>query len=300
MLDGLLPPDHLLELLMAETGARYSPTVRRRRLSRELRRLREQAGFTADEVTRQLEWSQGKLSGMETNKWRRPNPRDIKDLCELYGVDDATRDALVAMARESRKRGWWEEEYSDVLGIAYIGFEQEARSLHTYQPLVIPGLLQTPAYIRALARADLFRDTAEIERRVEIRMTRQKLLEHQDPLRMWAIIDEAALRRPFGTVADQREQLQRLIDTDDMENVTLQVLPFEVGLHAGLGCGFVILTYAEDPSIVYVETGGGSALYLEKESDLERHSVRFQHLQASALAPDASIRFLADMLNDLK
>jgi transcriptional regulator with XRE-family HTH domain len=289
----------LPELTMAESAFRYSPSVRRRRLSRELRRLRETTDLTADEVTKRLEWSQGKLSAMETNKWKRPNPRDIKDLCELYGTDDATRDALMTLARESRKRGWWEEDYGDVLGSAFVGFEQEARSLHAYQPLVIPGLLQTPAYIRAITRADLVRDTAEIERRVEMRMMRQKILEHPDPLKLWVILDEAALRRPFGTLDDQREQLQRLVDTDGLEHVTLQIMPFESGLHAGMACGFVILSYEDDPSIVYVETGTG-ALYLEKPEDLERHSVRFQHLQANALSTDASLQYVSDMISRLK
>jgi transcriptional regulator with XRE-family HTH domain len=293
------PDDHLPELTMPDSSARYSPSVRRRRLSRELRRLREDADLTADEVGRRLEWSQGKLSAMETNKWKRPDPRDIKDLCELYGTDEATRDALTTMARESRKRGWWEEEYGDVLGSAFVGFEQEARSLHAYQPLVIPGLLQTPAYIRAVARADLVREPAELERRVDMRTTRQKILDHEDPLKLWVIIDEAALCRPFGTVNDQREQLQRLVDTDQLEHITVQVLPFSAGLHAGLACGFVIMTYDADPSLVYIETGG-NALYLEKPDDLERHSVRFQHLQASALARDASIQFVSDMITRLK
>jgi transcriptional regulator with XRE-family HTH domain len=294
-----VPSERAWELTVTDSTARYSPSVRRRRLSRELRRLREGTDFTADEVGRRLEWSQGKLSAMETNKWKRPNPRDIKDLCELYGTDDATREALMNMARESRKRGWW-EEYGDVLDPAYVGFEQEARSVHTYQPLVIPGLLQTPAYIRALARADLVRDTAEIDRLVEMRTTRQKVLQHEDPLRTWVVIDEAALRRRFGTADDRREQLQKLIDTDGLEHVTLQVLPFSAGLHAGMACGFVILSYAEDPSIVYMETDGGNALYLEKPKDLERHSVKFQYLQATALSPETSIDFLSDMINRLE
>ncbi|MFF0526561.1 helix-turn-helix domain-containing protein [Actinomadura nitritigenes] len=286
--------------LLTVTEPRYSPSVRRRRLSRELRNLREAQGLTADEVTRRLEWSQGKLSSMETNKWRRPNPRDIRDLCELYSADEATQEALMAMARESRKRGWWEEGYGDVLGSGYIGFEQEARVYEGYQPLVIPGLLQTPAYIRALARADLARDTDAIERMVEMRATRQRILTHADPLRMWAVIDEAALSRPFGTTAERREQLQRLADTDAMENVTVQVLPFSAGLHAGMACGFVILSYKDDPSIVHIETGGGNALFLERPEDLERHSVRFQHLQATALGPDESVRFILDMIKKSK
>lgn len=290
----------LPEMPVADSPYRYSPSVRRRRLSSELRRLREKAGLTADAVTEHLEWSQGKLSGMETNKWKRPNPRDIRDLCELYGTDKATREALLVMARESRQRGWWEENYGDVLGIAYVGFEQEARTFQGYQPLVIPGLLQTPTYMRALARADLARDSEAIERMVEVRRTRQKILEHEDPLRMWVVIDEAALTRPFGTVADQIEQLERVAATDAMEHATVQVLPFVAGLHAGMACGFTILTYADDPSIVYLETGAGNALYLEKPEDLDRHSMRFQHLQATALAPDASIRFILAMINRLK
>ncbi|MER6816472.1 DUF5753 domain-containing protein, partial [Spirillospora sp. NPDC000708] len=141
----------------------------------------------------------------------------------------------------------------------------------------------------------------EIERRVEMRMTRQRILEHADPLMMWAIVDEAALRRPFGTTADRIEQLRRLVDADERENVTVQVMPFSKGLHAGMACGFVILTYAEDPAIVYIETGAsGNALYLDRAEDLDRHSLRFQHLQATAMGREESVKFLSDLIKELK
>ncbi len=284
---------------MAMPASRNSPSVKRRHLSRKLRELREDRGLTAESVTKALEWSTGKLSGMENNKWKRPDPRDVKDLCDLYKASDAIRDDLMRMARESRQRGWWEEQYSDVSGSAYVGFEQEARVTRSFQPLVIPGLLQTPTYMRALIRADLIRGEEEIERRIQMRLKRQQILTHEDPLQLWVVIDEAALRRPFGTSAEHREQLQQLIDTDELQNVTVQVLPFEAGLHAGLACGFVILTYEDDPSIVVIETGD-NALYLEKEEDLARHTLRFQHLQASALSPVASVEFMRDMMSTLK
>ncbi|MDX6741754.1 helix-turn-helix transcriptional regulator [Actinocorallia sp. A-T 12471] len=271
---------------------RHSPTVKRRHLSRALRELRETRGHTADWVTKRLEWSTGKLSGIENNKWKRPNPRDIRDLCELYETDQETCDTLMQLARDSRKRGWW-EDYNDVYGSIYIGFEQEARRMRVYQPLVIPGLLQTPAYMRELMRAALIRGS-EVERRVEIRLQRQKALSHEDPLRVWAVIDEGALRRPFGSTKDQREQLARLIETEDSDSVTVQILPFSKGLHAGHGASFVILDYQEDPSLVYIEVGART-LYVESEEDLDYYDERFQHLQATALSPAESIRFLHDM-----
>ncbi|GAB3278406.1 helix-turn-helix transcriptional regulator [Actinocorallia lasiicapitis] len=297
MLATLDPPDDL-ELTVPES--RYSPSVRRRRLSRALRQLRETAGFsTVEEVAKRLDWSPGKLGGMEANRWKRPNPRDVKDLCELYGTDPETTADLMTLAREAKQRDWWEAQFGQMPESAtYVGFEEEASSLHVYQPLVIPGLLQTPAYIRALARAALVRDPAEIEKRVELRTIRQQRMFEELP-NVWMVIDEAALRRPFGTLEEQREQLQRLIDTDVIDRLNLQILPFAAGLHVGLSSGFVILTYEEDPAIVYIEAGT-SALYLEKADDVESHSLKFQHLQAAALAPDASIRFMRDMISKLK
>ncbi|MBA9002848.1 helix-turn-helix domain-containing protein [Thermomonospora cellulosilytica] len=281
---------------------RRSPTIRRRRLSRELRKLREESGLTAEQVWRRLEWSAGKLSRIEHNDWRRPNPRDVKDLLDLYGItDESRREALITLARESRERGWWETEFGDVLGGDYAGFEAEAERIHSYEPLVICGLLQTAAYARAAIRGDMIRDPEEVERRVALRMKRQAILTGPNPPTLWAIMDEAALHRPFGTPEERIEQLERLIATGDSDHITVQVIPFSVGMHPGLACGFALLDYADpdESSIAYVEMGG-NALYLERAEDLKSHSLRFQHLQAAALSKDATTAFLKRLRDDLK
>ncbi|MEV0420413.1 helix-turn-helix domain-containing protein [Streptosporangium canum] len=281
------------------TTSRQSPTVRRRRLSAELRRLREAANMTADSVAERLEWSRGKLSRIENAQWQRPNPRDVRDLLDVYGViDPGQREAMITLARESRQRGWW-TTYKDVLAGSYVDLEAEASAISTFEPLVIPGLLQTPAYTAEITRAALVRDPAEVERRVALRMKRQCLLTQEDAPRFWAVIDEAALIRPLSSPLVVQEQLQRLIDTEPLEHVTIQVLPLAAGLHAGMAGQFVIMEFPEDPKIVYVETGT-DGLYLEKPQELARYTLVFQHLCATALAPDASLAYLSDMIDKLK
>ncbi|MBE1531893.1 helix-turn-helix domain-containing protein [Actinomadura algeriensis] len=286
---------------MSAVPERRSPSIRRRRLSRELRKLRVEAGQTAEEVWRALEWSQGKLSRIEQNDWRRPDPRDVRDMLDHYGVaDEAKREALIGLARESRIRGWWEtSEFAGLFQHSLVGFEQEATRIYSYQPLVIPGLLQTPAYARAIVRSSLVHDPAEIQRRVDFRMHRQEILKHPSPPLFWAIIDEAALRRPFGTVGEREEQIQRLIDTGNSDHITVQIVPFDAGLHAGLTFSFAIMDYEDDPSIAYIELES-NALYLEKPDDLRAHTLRFQHLQSTALNKDATTRWLGELLNSLK
>ncbi|SEG15700.1 Helix-turn-helix domain-containing protein [Thermomonospora echinospora] len=282
------------------TEQRPRPTVRRRRLSRELRALREAAGFTAEHVTRELEWSKGKLSRIENNDWRRPSIQDIKALLEVYEVTDPERrEAMLQLTRDSRQRGWW-TGYQDVFqNLGYTGFEQEASRVLTYEQSAIPGLLQTPAYAEAIVRASLVQDPAEVARRVELRMERQRILEHADPLHLWAVIDEAALSRPFGSLDDQREQLQRLIDTKDLEHVTVQVLLTTAGLHPAMSGSFVILEFPEDPSVVYLSPGGHE-LYLETPEDIDRHALVFRHLNAMALSPADSTECFAAKIRELK
>ncbi|MGI5166597.1 helix-turn-helix domain-containing protein [Spirillospora sp. CA-253888] len=281
---------------------RKSPTVRRRRLSRELRRLRETAGMTADQASKALEWSQGKISRIEQNGWQRPDVGDIKHLLDLYGITEEAnaerRAALLQLTRDSRERGWW-TEYKSALDSGYIGFEAEAAKIHTYQTTVVPGLLQTADYAAALVRAELARDPEEIRQRVELRMRRQEILVHPDPPLLWAVIDEAALRRGFGTAAMQAEQLQKLIDSYRLENVTIQVIPFNVGLHPGMSSSFVVLDYDDDPSLVYIETATRS-MYLEDPAEVDRHSLLMEHLLATALSPTESMRYLARMIEDLE
>lgn len=283
------------------TTPRRSPTVRRRRLSHILKQLREDAGLTANQVSSKLEWSKGKLSRMETNQWIRPDIGDMRHLLELYGVtDEDRRAAILDLARESRQLGWW-TDYRDVFADSYVEFEAEASRIQTYEPLFIPGLLQTPEHATSLGQGSLSRDPAAIERRVQARMERQQLLTHEDPVQLWAVIDEAALIRQIGTPDMRREQLLRLMNTAPMDHVTVQVLPLSAGAHPGLTGGFSIMDFPDvgDPSIVYVETGP-NGLYMESRAELDRYRLMFQHISATALSPDASIAYLSDLFHRLE
>jgi hypothetical protein len=270
--------------------ARHSPTVRRRRLARELRKLREAAGLTADEVNKQLEWANGKVNKLERALTVRPRVTDVRILLDTYDLTDQDkREALFALTRDARQRGWW-TTYG-VLDDNYVEFEAEASKISTYELAIVTGLLQTPAYARAIQRGWLMKDEEEIERLVGLRMERQKILEDENPPKLWAIIDEAALTRSFGSREAKIEQLQRLIDTEQMEHVVVQVLPTVAAPHPGLGGSFVILDYEDDPSLVYRETRPGSS-YVEGVAEVEERREVFQHLSATALGPDESIAWL--------
>jgi transcriptional regulator with XRE-family HTH domain len=277
--------------------ARHSPTVRRRRLARELRKLREEAGLTADEVNRRLEWAEGKVNRLERALAVRPRVSDIRALLDLYEVDDdATREALFTLTREARQRGWW-TAYG-TLTDNYVEFEAVADKISTYELAVIPGLLQTPAYATALQRGWLMRDEKEIERLVKLRMERQQILADKDPPQLWAVIDEAAIVRSFGSPEAKAEQFQRLIETEPLEHVVVQILPMNVAPHPGLGGSFVILEYQDDPSLVYREARPGST-YVEGTAELEERRTVFQHLSATALGPDESIAYLRRLAEHL-
>src|SRR6266540_5359686 len=208
-----------------------SPTVRRRRLASELRRLREASQLTIDEVGEKLECSASKISRIETGHVG-VTPRDVRDMLELYAIDEDQREALVQLAREARKKGWW-HAYNEVFTGAFVGLEAEASSLHTFQALLVPGLLQTDDYMRAVIKA-IRPDNGddEVRKRVAGRLTRQKMLTDTQPPEYWAILDEAVLHRTVGGPAIMREQLLRLIEVSDLPHVTLQVVPFSAGAHA--------------------------------------------------------------------
>jgi transcriptional regulator with XRE-family HTH domain len=277
-----------------------SPTVRGRRLRYELRRLREQAGLTRDEVARRLEWSGSKISRIETGQ-SRAQTGDVRDLLEIYGVTGAETEALVQLAREGRKRGWW-TAYNDVFTGTYVGLEAETSAMRTYQPQIIPGLLETEDYARALIRAGLVRaDPDEIDRRVKARMARQDVLTRPDAPAIWAVLDEPAIRRPVGGAAVMSAQLRHLIEVTAAPNskITLQILPLAVGSHPGLSGPFVILDFpsAEDPSVVYLETAT-DGLYLEETAEIERYTLMFDHLRASALSSSESAGLIARMADE--
>lgn len=281
--------------------ARPSPTIRRRRVAMELRRLREEAGLTIERVAEALECSDSKVSRIETANVN-ATPRDVRDMLELYGVVGTQQDALVHMAREARKKGWW-HKYRDYQAdqASYVGLEVAADSIRIYSALVVPGLLQIEAYARAVIRA-LMPDASpeEIEHRLELRMARQPLLTEADPPSLWAILDEAALCRQVGGPGVMREQLNHLAEQGQLPNVTLQVLPYTAGQHAGMDGAFDILGFEEpaDPDVVHLENFT-SQLYLERPDEVRRYSLVFDHLRALALGPDDSSAYLAELAKEL-
>lgn len=266
-----------------------SPTVRRRRLAAELRRLRETAELTIDEVGEKLECSASKISRIETGHVG-VTPRDVRDMLEVYGIEDDEREALVQLAREARKKGWW-HAYNEVFTGAFVGLESDASFLHTHQGLLVPGLLQTEGYMRSVIRA-IRPDAseAEVERRVAARITRQKLLTDANPPQYWAVIDEAVLYRSVGGPQVMRAQLARLVELAALPHVTVQVVPFDAGAHAGMESPFLILGFPEqaDPDVVYVEYTT-TGVYLEQPSDVHRYTLMFDHLRAAALKPDDTL-----------
>ncbi|WP_239137130.1 helix-turn-helix domain-containing protein [Sphaerisporangium rufum] len=263
----------------------------------ELARLREAAGLTREQVAHHLDWH-------ATKTWRIENARsgvttgDLRDLLDLYQVSGPRRDSLIAFARRAREKGWW-TEYSDIFTGSYNDLEAQACAIRTFEPLLIPGLLQTEAYARAIVRSGPVIDPAEVKRRVQARMARQQLLTAEEGRpRLWAVIDEAALRRPVGGAETMREQLQRLIDLVDQPHITLQIVKNSVGAHPGLTGPFVVLDFPEPDlfaPVVYLELAP-DGLYLEETEAIMRYTLIFDHLRAIAVSPVESSK----MLNEIK
>lgn len=273
------------------------PTVRRRRLAAELRRLREAGGFTCEEVAEHLECSASKISRVE-NARVGIIARDVKALLDLYGVPPGKlREGLLALAREVRRKGWW-IQYGDVLTDTYqdyISLETSATSIRDFESQLVPGLLQTAGYTRAVAAAlPHQKPEAEIEKYVEVRMARRAVLHKANPPHFWAILDEAVLRRPIGGPVVMREQILHLLEVARTPAVTLQVLPFRAGSHAGIEGPFTILGFPEpaDLDVVYVEYLA-NGLYLESADEIALYSSVFDHLRASALSAHESLAFVA-------
>lgn len=277
-------------------ASNVNPTVRRRRLGQELRRLREQKNMTAEQVADRLLVSQSKISRLENGR-RSISQRDVRDLCGVYEVDDEQIvNSLMQMARESRQQGWW-NAFGDVPYSVYIGLETAAASLRIYQSLVVPGLLQTRTYAEAvIAGSSPEVAPADVEKRVNVRMRRQdRIRETEQPLRLWAVFDEAALRRVVGNEQIMREQLDHLVEVSELPHVTVQVLPFETGAHPGVTGQYAILEFPEesDSSVIYLE-GVTSDLYLEKSDDVHNYSMMYEHLRAQALNPEQTRKFIVD------
>ncbi|MFD6193393.1 MULTISPECIES: helix-turn-helix transcriptional regulator [unclassified Streptomyces] len=277
-----------------------NPTVRRRRLGQELRRLRELKGMTAEEVAERLLVSQSKISRLENGR-RSISQRDVRDLCGVYEVEDQRIvDSLMQMAKDSRQQGWW-HAFGDIPYSVYIGLETDAESLRTYEPQIITGLLQTRPYAEALIQGALPETSvADVEKRVQVRIRRQERISaDHNPLRLWVVLDEASLRRTVGSRQVMREQLEHVAEMSQLPHITVQVLPFDVGAHPGINGQYSILEFADtaDSSVVYIE-GVTSDLYLEKAPDVQKYTVMYEHLRAQALNVEQSRQRIEDVAKE--
>jgi len=283
-------------------AASPSPTVRRKRLGIELRRLREQASLTCEEVGQRLDCSGTRISRMETGRIS-VRPGDVRELLEIYGVTGSEADALVQLAREARQKGWW-HTYGRVLPPwfeAYVGLEAAAVRFRDFQSMVVPGLLQTEDYARAVLRAAPNPGSPEdMDRQVALRMQRQAILGQANPPDLWVVLAENIIRVQVGGPAVMRTQLRRLIDVAERSHVTLQVLPFTTAAYVDPISPFTILEFpdAADPTVVYLEHLTGS-LFLEAAEEIMRYTVVFDHLRAEALGTAPSIDLIARVAAEL-
>ena len=278
------------------------PTVLRILLGSQLRRLREAKGLSRAEAGYTIRASESKMSRLELGRVGFKE-RDVADLLTLYGVTDADeRDALLSLAGQANQPGWW-HRYSDVLAgefQTYVGLEEAATRIRTYEVQLVPGLLQTADYARAVMVLGLPDAPAEeIKRRVSLRLDRQRVITRPDPPRLWAVVDEAALRRPFGGPEVMRAQLEHLIAVTKLPNVTLQVMEFRRGGHAAEGGAFVIFRFAEPdlPDVVYLEQLT-SALYLDKREDVDRYTEVMDRLSVQADEPDNTPDIISRILRE--
>jgi transcriptional regulator with XRE-family HTH domain len=276
--------------------------VRRILLGSQLRRLREAKGITREDAGYTIRASESKISRMELGRVSFKE-RDVTDLLSLYGVEDDTeRAALLTLVREANQAGWW-HSFSDAMPNwfqTYVGLEEASALIRLYEVQFVPGLLQTEDYMRSLVtlnRPNL--DRSEVDRRINVRMHRQKLIADAEGPRLWAIVDEAALRRPVGGPTVMRAQIQRLIEAADMPNVILQVMPFRFGGHAAESGAFTILRFPEQdlPDVVYLEQLT-SALYLDKRDDVDQYLQVMERLSVDSQTPASSVELLSDMLKE--
>lgn len=279
-----------------------SPTVLKRRLGQELRKMRESKSVTAAQVAKVLGWSGSKVSRIEAG--RSPlSDKDAKLLLAQYGVEDPEEvRQFIALVRRSRQNGWW-HSFGDALPEwfkPYLGFESDAVSIWTYQTELVPGLMQTEGYAQAVIRPmnpEMSAD--EVETRASARARRQDILRTDAAPKVWAIVNEAILHRVVGSADIMKEQLNALADlAESLPNVTVQVLPYDAGAHASQGYSFSYLTFEDVPgSIVYSE-GITSATYFDKQSDLSRHEDIFQRLVAASERPEKSIAMIRNVAEE--
>ena len=278
------------------------PTVLRRLLGAQLRRLREDRRITLEDAGEVIRASGSKMSRLETGRVGFKD-RDIADLLTFYEVsDEQQRAALHQLARGASSHGWW-HDYSDVMPAwfeSYVGLEEAAVSIRTYEIQFVPGLLQTEDYARAVTLLGHDGEPSEeIEQRVALRMGRQALLTGPQPTHLWAVLDEAVLRRPAGRPGVMRRQLQQILQAAERPNVTIQVIPFSAGAHAAAGGPFSILRFAERdlPDVVYLEQLT-SALYLDKRETVDHYMAVMERLCLEATPAAATAKIINAILRD--
>ena len=287
---------------MNESGAQSGPTALRIILGAHLRRMREAAAISRSDAGWEIRSSESKVSRMELGRVGFKE-RDVGDLLTLYGLDDGEeRERLLALAREANNPGWW-HRFGDVLPSwfnSYLGLEAAAQLIRTYELQFVPGLLQTPDYVRAVVQLGRGLIPAEeVERRVALRVNRQGILSRPNPVRLWAVVDESVLRRPIGGVKAMMMQLDHLIEATHQPNITLQVMQFGSGGHAATGGAYSILRFPEQdlPDIVYIEHLT-SALYLDKLEDLDQYTATMEALCVAAPPPNKTRDILAGIRKD--
>jgi hypothetical protein len=290
---------------MAGTSAQGGggPTVQRMLVGAKLRRLRTDLGLSRDHAAAHIRASEWKIHRLENGQVSFKQ-RDLLDLLELYGVHDPQEIAdTLALAADANHPGWW-QHYGDVLPAwfrAYVDLESAASLIRTYEGQYIPGLLQTDDYIRAVVQGAHLTDTSDdVGRRVRLRMARQTLLTRDHPPRLWAVLDEAALRRPVGGPEVMRGQLERLLEATKLANVTLQVLPFATGAHPAMAGAFSVLRFGDQelPDVVYLEHLTGAS-YLEKRDEVERYLDIMELLCLQAEPPARTVDLLQQILEEL-
>jgi transcriptional regulator with XRE-family HTH domain len=273
-----------------------SPTVRRRELGTLLRKLREEKGMTVKQVTEQLLCSPSKVSRIETGQ-RGATLRDVRDLCDFYGVTDQTlRDQLMDLAKQGKQQGWWQP--FDLPYSTYVGFEAEARVIRDFDSAVVPGLLQTPEYVRALHEDPLpFGSRDLVGQRIHARLKRQELLTRPSPppLELRAVLDEAVLHRVIGGPAVMAAQLKRVVQEMERPNVTVQVIPYSVGAHPALDSNFNILEFSGSAADIVYSEGMVGFIYLDRPEDIARYHDVFEHLSQIALKPRQSAELMLEV-----
>ena len=278
------------------------PTVLKILLGAQLRRLRESAGVSRDDAGYHIRASGSKISRLELGRVSFKE-RDVSDLLDLYGVDASAKEQLIQLTAEANATPWW-QKYREVVPDwfqVYVGLEEAAALIRVYEVQFVPGLLQTEEYARAVVvQGSPNLVPEEVESRVAVRMGRQKLFARENPPRLWAIVDEAALRRPMGGREVLAGQIKRLIDVVSEPNITLQVMPFKYGGHAAEGGAFTIMRFPEAdlPDMVYMEYLTG-AHYIDKDEEVERYAAVMERLSVAGTSPDKTREILAGMLKEI-